>query len=104
MLAIKAAHGQQGLAAYGPSAGQHGFVFNHAAPVETSTFLPGPHGVAQFALGVAAPPATMHVCEFWMGLKVLERQCETTGERAIVGIHKCNQGGIAGGDALVAGC
>ena len=55
--------------------------------------------MAEFALGVAAPPATVHVCEFWMGLKVLEWQRETTGESAVVGIHKGNQGGIAGGDA-----
>ena len=55
-------------------------------------------------MGIAAPPATMHVREFGMGLKVLERESETTCERTVVGIHKGNKRGIARGDALVAGC
>ena len=61
---IEAAHGQHGLAADGPGAGQHRFVLQALAPGEAGLLLPGPHGVLPVPLGITAPPTAVGMAEF----------------------------------------
>ena len=102
-LGVETTHRLQGRAAQGPGAGQHRLVVEGLPQREAGPLQPGLHQLQGAAIGLDAPPGSMHMGQLGIAVESGQRLGQSPGHGAIIGIQEGHQGCPRRRQAQIAG-